>query len=176
MKAPAPIVALMNWFIPGSGYLLMGQFSRGLTIGITVIVTFAIGIIIGGVHVVSPPDFSTTGAIGSVISNSIRSVLQKPWYIGQFLTGLMGLAAGYVGPTQPASHGVANEYGTLYTAVAGMFNLLGCIDSAWRASALNAEAQQEKVLDALRAVPNMDDARPPESSLGASAMAQKQGD
>ena len=92
-----------------------------------------------------------TGVSGSVISNAIRSVLQKPWYIGQFLTGLIGLAAGYVGPTQPASHGIANEYGTLYTAVAGMFNLLGCIDSAWRASALNAEARESAAQDALLA-------------------------
>ena len=163
----------MNWFIPGSGYLLMGQISRGMTIGITVIVTFALGIIIGGVHVVSPPDFSPTGVAGSTISNSIRSVLQKPWYIGQFLTGLIGLAASYVGPAQPSSHGIANEYGTLYTAVAGMFNLLGCIDSAWRATALNAESREQKTQDALIAAADATDEQVESNPL---SISQKQGD
>ena len=145
MRFSAPIVAIINWLIPGSGYLCLGQIARGLTIGITVIVTFALGIIIGGAHVVSPPDFESSRHAGNIISNHLHAILQKPWYIGQFLAGLPGLAASYIGPSQPSSHGLANEYGTLYTAIAGMFNLLGCIDSACRASDMNAMDAQSPV-------------------------------
>jgi hypothetical protein len=125
--APAPVVAIATWLIPGSGYLLLGQFARGLTIGLTVLALFVLGVLIGGIHVVDPPTF-THGA------NHVAEVLQKPWYIGQFLTGAIGIYAGKVGPGQPASHSRVSDIGTLYTAVAGMLNLMAIIDSSYRAT------------------------------------------
>ena len=76
---------------------------------------------IGGVHVVDPPTF-----VPGV--SRVASVLQKPWYIGQFLSGAIGLFCGWIGPAQPASHGRVSDIGTLYTAVAGMLNLMAMID------------------------------------------------
>lgn len=127
-RAPAAVVALCNWLIPGSGYLLLGQFARGLTIGLTILVLFVLGILIGGIHVVDPPTFR------AMHGNALRTVLEKPWYIGQFFSGVIGLVSGWIGPSQPPSHARANDIGTLYTAVAGMLNLLGTIDSAYRAA------------------------------------------
>jgi hypothetical protein len=126
-RVPAPIVAVVNWLIPGAGYLFIGQIARGLTIGITILTLFALGILIGGVHVVDPPTF-TPGV------SRVASVLQKPWYIGQFLSGAVGVMSGWVGPSQPASHSRVSEIGTLYTAVAGMLNLIATIDAAYRAT------------------------------------------
>ena len=57
LDAPVPVVAIATWLVPGSGYLLLGQLARGLTIGLTVIVLFVMGILIGGIHVVDPPIF-----------------------------------------------------------------------------------------------------------------------
>jgi hypothetical protein len=125
--APVPVVAIATWLVPGSGYLLLGQISRGLTIGLTVIVLFALGVLMGGIHVVDPPTF-TKGA------NHVAELLQKPSYIGQFLAGIIGVYAGKIGPGQPASHARMSDIGTLYTAVAGMLNLMAIIDSSYRAT------------------------------------------
>ena len=127
-KAPALVIAIVNWFIPGSGYLMLGQVARGLTIGLTILILFVLGLLIGGIHVVDPPDVSL------LHGNLVRSILEKPWYIGQFMSGGIGLISGWIGPTQPPSHARANDIGTLYTAVAGMLNLLATIDSSYRST------------------------------------------
>jgi hypothetical protein len=126
---PAPIVAVVNWLVPGSGYLLIGQLARGLTIGFTILALFVMGMLIGGIHVVDPPVLSQAHG-----GNVMRAILEKPWYIGQFLAGAIGIISGWIGPSQPGSHARVNDIGTLYTAVAGMLNLLATIDSAYRAT------------------------------------------
>jgi hypothetical protein len=55
--APVPVVLIATWLVPGSGYLLLGQLARGLTIGLTVIILFVLGVLIGGLHVIDPPIF-----------------------------------------------------------------------------------------------------------------------
>jgi hypothetical protein len=70
----------------------------------------------------------------------------KPWYVGQILCGPIALVASAVSvhaahpsaglpgqETWPSSHSRSWEIGALYTAVAGMLNLLVIIDSAYRA-------------------------------------------
>jgi len=127
LKVPAPIVAVISWLVPGAGYLLLGQVARGLTIGITILLLFVAGLLIGGVHVVDPPTFIRG-------HNVFNALLQKPWYIGQFFSGAVGLISGWIGPSQPASHARVADIATLYTAVAGMLNLMAIIDCSYRAS------------------------------------------
>jgi hypothetical protein len=136
---PAPIVAVVNWLVPGSGYLLIGQLARGLTIGLTILALFVMGILIGGIHVVDPPVLSQAHG-----GNVMRAILEKPWYIGQFLAGAIGVISGWIGPSQPASHARVNDIGTLYTAVAGMLNLLATIDSAYRATLIGERREQDQ--------------------------------
>ena len=136
-KVPALLVAGVNWLIPGAGYLLLGQVARGLTIGFTIIALFVLGILIGGVHVVDPPSFAAAHGFAEYR----MQVLMKPAYIGQFLSGAIGLITGWIGPGQPPSHARASDIGTLYTAVAGMLNLLGTIDSAYRSTFVNARRE-----------------------------------
>src|SRR5438105_8674850 len=107
IKVPAPIVAIVNWLVPGAGYLLLGQIARGLTVGITIIVLFAMGCLIGGIHVVDPPVFSQAQG------NYVHAVLEKPWYIGQFLTGIIGLLCGSIGRSPPGSHYRFSQTGRL---------------------------------------------------------------
>lgn len=126
-RVPAPVVALANWLVPGMGYLLIGQIARGLAVGLSILGLFVAGILIGGVHVIDPPNF-----VPGV--SRVASVLQKPWYIGQFLSGAIGLYCGRIGPGQPASHARVSDIGTLYTAVAGMLNLIATIDAAYRST------------------------------------------
>ena len=47
--------------MPGSGYLLIGQWARGITAGLTILLTFVAGIFIGGVRVVDVPGYAEGG-------------------------------------------------------------------------------------------------------------------
>jgi len=133
-SVPPPVVALVTWLVPGSGYWLLGQRARALTVGVTIIVLFVLGLLIGGVRVVDPPE--------SYSGNPMRIVFDKPWFVGQILAGPMALATAAVtenskGPNPwcvlYSSHSRSNEIGTLYTAVAGMLNLLAIINATHRA-------------------------------------------
>jgi hypothetical protein len=145
---PPPLVALAGWVLPGAGYLLIGHVARALTVCVTILVLFVLGLLIGGVRVVDPP---------ARYDRPLNAVLDKPWYIGQVLAGPVTLLTSMIGAESRAadsgrsmdakdpadlkeagryywvSHARSNEVGTLYTAVAGMLNLLTIIDSAYRA-------------------------------------------
>jgi hypothetical protein len=135
---PPPLVALASWLVPGLGYCLIGQRVRGLVVGITVLLIFIAGLLIGGMHVIDAPTGMT-----------IQLILQKPWFIGQIMAGPATLISSYLANNwgtylDPAtakqvagvafSHARMNEIGVLYTAVAGMLNLMATIDAAYRSS------------------------------------------
>jgi uncharacterized protein DUF6677 len=126
-SVPAPIVALATWVVPGSGYWLIGQRARALTVGISIVCLFVLGLLIGGVKVVETPP--------GLLSSPVNAVSQKPWFVGQILAGPITLVSASIGSGQQyySSHARVNEIGTLYTAVAGMLNLLAIIDAAYRA-------------------------------------------
>ena len=73
--------------------------------------------------------------------NIFTRILQRPWFLGQALAGPIGLISAWVSGSLAesttyrgiVSHARIAEIGTLYTAVAGMLNLLAVIDSAYRA-------------------------------------------
>jgi hypothetical protein len=132
---PPVLIALAEWVVPGLGYGLQGQRARGLTIGVTIVILFVLGLLIGGVGVVDAP---TLGGPGTVFSQ----IMQKPWFIGQVLTGLPGMIAALCSQhcAAPVSTGRVNEIGTLYTAVAGMLNLMAVIDSSYRAALRGSES------------------------------------
>ena len=121
-----PVVALASWLVPGSGYLLIGQRVRAVTVFVSIVIVFVLGLLIGGVKVVDPPTFGEMGLWAAL--------MQKPWFIGQFLAGPMALVTAMISswPRFLTSHSQLNEIGTLYTAVAGMLNLLVVIDASYR--------------------------------------------
>ena len=171
-----PLVALATWLLPGSGYWLIGQRARALTIGVTILTLFLLGLLVGGVRVLEvpgydeeglpirlneegekiSPEYSASYARGRwVLRTRLGSELRaKPWTVPQVLVGPVVAAGwawsiwaatdpdGYDGPKSPPgviSHGRVNEIGLLYTAVAGMLNLLAIIDSAHRAGQMGAK-------------------------------------
>lgn len=156
-RVPVPIVAAAGWVVPGGGYWLIGQRARGTTIGVTIIALFLLGLLISGVRVIEVPGYDGYGAqirIGSdgrrvsgvseggwalTSGGLISEVLNKPWFVPQLLAGPITLiSSGF--SVQAANHGASRvharlaEIGTLYTAIAGMLNLLAIIDSAHRAA------------------------------------------
>jgi hypothetical protein len=86
-------------------------------------------------------------SIGWVMQvHPVEEIRNKPWFIPQVLAGPLDLVAswGSVVASRPQvpggsvpigarSHARTNELGVLYTAVAGMLNLLAIIDAAYRA-------------------------------------------
>ena len=130
-----PLVALAGWVLPGAGYWMIRQRLRGTVIGATIVLLFLSGILIGGVRIVDAPNLSVGG-------NAVQRLLQKPWFIGQALTGPMGLTSAWVAGRLAADeryrdtvpHARVAEITTLYTAIAGMLNLLAIIDASHRAA------------------------------------------
>ena len=160
-KPPPPyLVGLAQWALPGLGYWLIGDRARGTTIGVAVVTLFVLGLLIGGVRVVEVPTFSRTGVripqqpTESSLSYVLRDVGNKPWSVPQVMAGPVAIAGGvasvWAGQTPEGaneargaeSHARINEIAVLYTAVAGMLNVLAIIDSAYRAHKL-AEPEAE---------------------------------
>ncbi|MDB5355682.1 MAG: hypothetical protein JWN24_2135 [Phycisphaerales bacterium] len=187
-SGPAPaLVALVAWAIPGAGYVLLGQRARGFTVGITIIVLFFLGLLIGGIRSLEVPGYSAHGAkliastvfgvdrqgrrttalrisetvpSGSAVdgwvllTHPLEELRSKPWSIAQIMLGPIDLLCDEwsVAASQPSdpsnpnsprigarSHSRINELGVLFTAVAGMLNLLAIIDSSHRAGQTEAK-------------------------------------
>jgi len=120
------------------------------------------GILIAGVRVIDPPGYDNKGvpvfvnASGQKVlrpgagdrwalwGRPMAEIANKPWFVGQVLSGPICLISarwsmkvaqpGDAKLAVPPSHGRIYEIGTLYTAVAGMLNLLAMIDASHRAS------------------------------------------
>ncbi len=153
---PPPLIAVAGWLLPGLGYWLLGQKNRAITVGVTVLLTFIGGVYIAGIRVMDVPGYDSLGRRvllatpggpqWALVARPVAEVLNKPWFIGQIMAGPISIIGSYASleaasprPDNPrqegvaASHGRLAEIGTLYTAVAGMLNLLAIIDSSYRA-------------------------------------------
>jgi hypothetical protein len=127
------VAAATGWLLPGLGYWLIGERQRGVTVGVTILLLFFLGIFLGGIRIIDAPPMR-----GNIVSN----LLQKPWFIGQALTGPVGLGSAYIsnrigerpGWRHSAARARLGEIATLYTAIAGMLNLMVMIDCGYRAS------------------------------------------
>ncbi len=166
-------VAAAGWLLPGAGYWLVGQRGRAITVGVTIIILFVAGLLIGGVRALEVPGYGTHGqrinvsiyrdrrnrivetsgddlsdenGIWVIRAHPLDEIRNKPWSIAQVMTGPISIAAAYSSvaasarsgpggaPLGAKSHARVNEIGVLYTAVAGMLNLLAMIDAAHRAT------------------------------------------
>ena len=133
-NASPPMVALAEWLLPGAGYWLLGQRTRAIVVGVSIFAIFTLGILISGIRVVQAPDMTGSGGMG-------QRILNRPWFIGQVFMGPTAVASAWVSDQLAESARFRKieakarlaEIGTLYTAVAGMLNLLAIIDASHRA-------------------------------------------
>jgi hypothetical protein len=130
-------------------------------VGVSILVLFLGGILIGGVRSLEVPGYSPRGRAilvdngrsgddlpggdWTLTSRPLDEIRAKPWSIAQIMAGPVdlicdwwSLQAAAIVPSTGASAGVrshsrTNEIGVLYTAVAGMLNLLAIIDATYRA-------------------------------------------
>ena len=145
---PAPIVALAGWAVPGLGYALIGQRARAWFSGSAIIILFLMGLLIAGIRCVDVPGYDAYGNVRRIgrlgagqpfiQADPVHAILDKPWYIPQVLAGPIALGASAasikLSDTVGKSTGRLWDIGTLYTAVAGMLNLLTILDAAHRAA------------------------------------------
>ncbi|MBI1370295.1 MAG: hypothetical protein GC162_16795 [Planctomycetes bacterium] len=132
----APNIALCciaAWFVPGLGHYLFGEKQRGLIVGITLLILFTIGLLIGGIDVVDhredPLWFAGQVLIGppSIIVDAIHTHFDSK-YPPSPPTPDSPL------PDYEVSVGRVNELGTLYCTLAGVLNLLAILDLFGRAT------------------------------------------
>ncbi len=139
MKIPPAVrmtvAGLLAWIIPGAGHLYIGERVRGFILLAVIALTFWAGVAVGGVkNTVNPQD---------------RSL----WFLGQICAGIHPLAAvvwsrqvtipAGADPAGWISYGQTEEVGVVYTAIAGMLNILIIFDVLGRvdrAAVLEARA------------------------------------
>jgi len=139
-NVPAAIAA---WVLPGLGHMLSGDLKRGIILAIAIGTLWAGGLLIGGI---------------SVIESRSPQDQFRPWFLGQALVAPSLIveynhdryrAATEGQPPKPApegeplalyepAYGRPHEVGTLFTALAGLLNLLTILDVLYRSPAHRA--------------------------------------
>lgn len=138
--------AICGWLVPGLGHAMIGQRQRGLVIGVAVGVLWLGGLLLGGVTVIdryAPPDdeeHATSRRLALPFLGQAMiapSCLVAAWNV-RYAAPTWGYPppapraqAGAKAPYSP-SFGRMNEQGVLYTALAGLLNLLAIIDVVYR--------------------------------------------
>lgn len=149
-----PHAAVAGWILPGLGHLILGQKKRGIILCITIVALWLSGMFIGGISVIDKYDrldsdasstkparswwfFGQAMIAPSFIVDAVRSRMAASHAAKLGLAGNAnprGLilpedsANPMITPPYEPSFGRVAEQGTLYTALAGMLNLLAIID------------------------------------------------
>ena len=150
-----PHAAIAGWLVPGLGHLILGQKRRGIVLCVSILLLWLAGILIGGISVIDrhdrgePPDnapslrsqswwfYGQAMIAPSLLVDYIRSSMTNSHAIKtghpddpnprSLLLPQRGSDIESAPPYEP-SFGRVAEQGTLYTALAGMLNLLAMID------------------------------------------------
>jgi hypothetical protein len=117
-----PLEAAAGWLLPGLGHILLGQRLRGLILMASILGLWLTGLVIGGITCVNSTDHTAWFAGQALVAPSF-AVDRYRAYIKVDPYPPPGPKAAY----EP-SYGRANEQGILYTALAGLLNLLAIID------------------------------------------------
>ena len=104
-------IGVLAWLVPGAGHYALNDHRRAAVIGVTIVLTFLVGLYIGSIGVIDP--------VGA-----------KPWYAAQIMNSPIVFLLGRLSATGHFPvYGRPNEIGQIYTSTAGLLNLL-CIVNA----------------------------------------------
>lgn len=121
-----PLAAILAWLWPGAGHIMLGQKRRGYSIMFGVLFLFVSGVLIGGLDSVDRKD-------------------DRLWYLAQGLCGPIAMAADWLNQSwvkhlpdeqRFLATGInkPNEMGTLFSALAGLMNLIVILDAMFPVS------------------------------------------
>jgi hypothetical protein len=119
--AHAWLMALVAWFVPGAGHLLLKRWGRAALLGGAVWVSFMVGLAMGG-HM-----FSLSTGQGS------SALLQVPPMVANLGSGALYLfcllfGIGFSDDPQQAAR-TTYEYGNTFLLIAGLLNYLTLLDA-----------------------------------------------
>ncbi|BAM03226.1 DUF6677 family protein [Phycisphaera mikurensis] len=126
------LAAAVAWGFPGLGHLLLGRTHRGLVLAVAITTLFLAGLLIGGVAVVDRRDhpawfISQALVAPAFLVDAHHQKLRDRAVRAVNRPGGEAAVAAYA-----PSFGRSQEQGTLYTAAAGLLNLLAILDVAHR--------------------------------------------
>lgn len=135
-----PLAAFFGWIVPGLGHFTIGERARGVLVLAGVVFLWICGIFIGGIDSVDRKEdrlwfFAQAGAgpIAFAVDGLNNSLLK---------TGRFGELIDAPNPRRDNSKNTQvstlksvahmNEYGTLFTALAGLMNIVALLDAGSR--------------------------------------------
>ena len=122
-SAPAPLrspflVILAGWLVPGAGHFLLGKRGRGLLVFASVLVAFAIGVMMRG------PLFQPSGG-----ADVLSRLIQYGGFLGDLAAGIPYLLTSWLGYAPPDVAGHVADYGSKFIVAAGLLNILAIVDA-----------------------------------------------
>lgn len=116
LKEWLPAVGV-GWLVPGGGHFLLKRTGRGGLIAGSVVLMFALGLMMRGAFF--QPQ---TGDI-------LTTIIYWGGFIGDLASGLLYLLATWFGYNQPDMAGHVHDYGTKFLVTAGLLNILAMVDA-----------------------------------------------
>jgi hypothetical protein len=110
------LIGFISWLVPGLGHILQGRTLRGVVSGATILLMFALGILIGG-HIYGLQE-TNEGLLASLFG-----LCDLGSGLLYFFARLTGLAINER-PEQATA-----EYGSVFLMVAGLLNLILVLDA-----------------------------------------------
>ena len=128
------VAAVAAWLLPGLGHYLLGQKQRGAILAVSIGLMWLGGLLVGGVSSIDRRSHPAW-FLGQMLLSP--SVLISEWYLPRVHAGAPDGPKPQVHEDDPPpaytpSFARTNEQGVLYTALAGMLNLLAIIDVLYR--------------------------------------------
>lgn len=117
------LAGLLAWLIPGAGHFYLGLRKRALVLFVTIEVTFFIGLYIGTVRIVDPAQ-SMFWFFAQIFAGA-NTIISHLWVVA--------LGSPRTDPSLLLVRDWSYHIGILYTAVAGLLNLLAVFDTVIRA-------------------------------------------
>lgn len=125
------LAAVLGWLVPGAGHLFIGQRARGGVFGLTIHALFFLGLFIGGVQSIDPPD--------QPIWRVVQPIAGWPWVMANNLKhGSDPRLHPGATPPLPSSMPQILDAGAVYCGIAGMLNVLVLFDAVTRIAKMQA--------------------------------------
>jgi hypothetical protein len=112
-------VVIASWLVPGGGHLLMKRNGRGAILMGTIVLMFALGLLMRGVM------FQPQRA------DLLTTIITCGGFLGDLATGFLYILAyifGYANSVVDVA-GHVHDYGTKFLVAAGLLNILAMIDA-----------------------------------------------
>ena len=118
------MAGVLAWVLPGMGHFALGERQRGIVLFVSISVLWVAGLLIGGVGVCDR-EARPFWYMGQML-------VAPTWGVNSYNQSLKQRSSYPPLPNRPydyePSFGHVNEQGVLYTALAGLLNLLAMID------------------------------------------------